>query len=144
MCIRDRTNGGTTGYTQVGSYIEILDPRTADSFVRLSVWKKTLNSGADDNSIKITPADVLITMAVVQIEYSGMPTSGQTDTAVTNSDDTLTPPAPATTGNVAVLGDGELLLGFFATILDISGFTAPAGFNLVPNEDDGSDFDLRL
>lgn len=138
------TNGSGTAYTQVGSYVEILDPRTADGYVRLSLWKKTLNSGSPDDTVKVTPGASTVTLVVVGIEYHGMPTSGQTDSTNTNSDTSLTPAAPATTGNVNVLGDGELILGCFSTILDASGFTPSAGYSLVPNEDDGSDFDLRL
>lgn len=138
------TNGASTAYTQVGSYIEILDPRSVSNYLRLSCWKKTANSGVDDNTVKVSLSDVVIVMAVTQLEYSGMPTSGQTDSTTTNSDLSLSPTPPATTGNVAVLGDNELILGAFATIFDASSFTPGAGFTIRPSVDDGTDFDLRL
>ncbi len=139
----DVKNGAGTALTQVGSYIEIEDPRSVGSYVRLSCWKKAVNN-AQDQTIKVTPSATVVTMKMTQIEYRGMPTTGQVDTAVTNSDITNPPAPPATTGNVAVLGDNEMLLGAFATVFDASGFTPGTGFTCRPNADDGSDFDLRL
>lgn len=137
------TNGAGTALTQVGSYTEIEDPRSIGTYVRLSMWKKAVNN-AQDQTIKVTPSATVVTMKMTQLEYRGMPTTGQVDTAVTNSDITNPPAPPATTGNVAVLGDNEMLLAAFATVFDISGFTPGTGFTCRPNADDGSDFDLRL
>lgn len=132
-------NTSPTGWAQVGSYIEITNPvGGSNSIQALSCWKKTANSGSNDNTVKVQPGNTAV-MAIVILEYSGMPTSGQVDTAVTNSEAILGPPAPATTGNVAVLGTKELLLGAFSTNFDQSAFTPGTGFTCRPSADNGVD-----
>ena len=132
-------NTSPTGWAQVGSYIEITNPVGGTGSVQaLSCWKKTANSGSNDNTVKVQPGNSA-EMAIVILEYAGMPTAGQVDTAVTNSDDTLSPPAPATTGNVAVLGSHEMVLGAFSTNFDPSAFTPGSGFTCRPSSDDGVD-----
>lgn len=134
-----RNNTSPTGWSQVGSYVEITNPVGGSGCVtRLSCWKKTANSGSNDNTVKVLPVGT-VEMAIVILEYAGMPTSGQVDSTHTNSDDSLSPSAPATTGNVAVLGSGELLLGAFNTNFDASGFTPGSGFTCRPSADNGVD-----
>lgn len=125
------TNGGATAYTQAGSYVS---DTVGGVQYRLSVWYKVLNSGADDNSVKITPGATVLTK-MVQLEYAGADaTSPLANTASATS---AGPSGTFTAGSLTLNGtSGQLVLAAF---IPTSGSSTQApGSSYTPRADLGS------